>query len=480
MSPLHLYRASAGSGKTFALTLEYLKLMFRNPGNHRKILAVTFTNRAAGEMKQRILGRLHMLSRYDGTAPLKEMDALKEVSGLDETGVKQRAGELLNIILNDYSWFSVGTIDRFFQSVIRAFTREIGIQPSYNLELDHNRILVLAIEGLFQEMNDQDELQEWLIRFAEERLEESRSWNFRGDMVELGMQLFRESFQDLFLQKGLSVIGKENLGRFQQELKNLEGKAKHRITQLGRKAMGHLEQSRVTVEDFKSRGRSYPALFRQAAEGEAVQFTDAKLASMDITDKWLNKGAGEAMIHLTETVLMPLLHQIRQQQVILNTIEAIRQNIYTLGILGDIWEQIKRYTTERNIFLIADSSRFLRGIIGGNQVPFIYERTGNRYNHLMLDEFQDTSVFQYDNFRPLLDHTLSGGNYNLIVGDVKQSIYRWRNSDWNILSNEVESDFRHQQVKMHKLNRNYRSREWIVRFNNSIFQLASATLSGVI
>ena len=431
-------------------------------------------------MKQRILSRLHLLSRYDGSVPLKEMEELKTASGLDEAGVKKRAGVLLNLILNDYSWFSVGTIDKFFQSVIRAFTRELGIQPAYNLELDHNRILVLAIERLFQEMNKQDALQEWLIRFAEERLEESRSWNFRNDMVELGMQLFRESFQGLFLQQDLSSIEKENLGKFQKELDNQENQVNLQMAHVGKEGMRIMEQSGLTTEDFKGKSSSYPSLFLQAAAGEPVKFSDAKLASLEILDKWLNKGAGEQLRQLTDRVLIPLCKQLRDQQILLNTIVAIRQNIYTLGILGDIWEQIKQYTSERNLFLIADSGRFLRGVIGSNQVPFVYERTGNRYNHLMLDEFQDTSVFQYDNFKPLLDHALSGGYYNLVVGDVKQSIYRWRNSDWNILSSEVESDFSHQQVKLHQLNRNYRSRELIVRFNNSIFQLASARLSTVI
>jgi len=480
MSPLHIYRASAGSGKTFALTLEYLKLMFRMPGVHRNILAVTFTNRAAGEMKQRILRRLHALSRYTGSDPPEEMEELKSVSGLDEQGVKKRAGELLNLILNDYSWFSVGTIDKFFQSVIRAFTREIGVQPGYNLELDHNRILVLAIERLFQELGGQEDLQQWLIRFAEERMEESMSWNFRNDVIELGMQLFRESFQGLFLQHDLSVIEKENLRLFIQDLVREEELVTRRMTAMGRQAMDRMERSGVEAEDFRGKGRSPAMLFLHASREENVNFTDAKVAAIDQIDKWLNKGADKEMLRLTSEELMPLYEELYGQQVMLNSIAAVRKNIYTLGILGDIWEQIKSYTAERNLFLIADSSRFLKGIIGGNQVPFIYERTGNRYSHIMLDEFQDTSVFQYDNFKPLLDHALAGGYFNLAVGDVKQSIYRWRNSDWNILASELEEDFSHQEIRVHHLDRNYRSRELIIRFNNTVFQLAPALLSRVI
>lgn len=480
MSPLHVYKASAGSGKTFALTMEYLKLLFRHPGIHRHILAVTFTNKAAGEMKQRILGRLHQLSGYDGSSRLVEMDLLVEETGMDPGEIRQRAGELLKSILNDYSGFSVGTIDKFFQSVIRAFTREIGIQPGYNLELDHNRVLSLAVDRLFRDLADQEELQQWLIRFAEERMEESRSWNFRNDMVRLGMQLFREAFQGLFLGEDLSVLGRENLGLFVRDLIRVEAETLGTMAGIGETALGHIRQSGFQVDHFRLKGNSPPSLFREAAGGRPVNFTQAKLEAMEQSGKWLNKDASPELIGLTEALLMPLFRQLYDQQKVLNTITAIRQNFYTLGILGDIWEGVKSYTRERNLFLIADSSRFLRGIIGSNQVPFIYERTGNRFHHIMLDEFQDTSVFQYDNFKPLLDNALGYGYTNLVVGDIKQSIYRWRNSDWKILASDLEADFRHQEFHVHNLGQNFRSREKVIRFNNTVFQLAPEILAGTI
>ena len=480
MSPLNVYKASAGSGKTFALTLEYLKLLFRHPGIHRHILAVTFTNKAAGEMKQRILGRLYKLSRYDGSAPMEEMVQLISDTGMDESAISRRAGDLLNIILNDYSGFFVGTIDKFFQSVIRAFTREIGIQPGYNLELDSNRVLSLAVDRLFHDISDQEELQRWLIRFAEERMEESRSWNFRNDMVQLGMQLFKEAFQGLFVKQDLSVLHKEHLEQYLEDLIRLEKDTRQKMAEIGDTALDHLRQSGLAIGDFRLKGNSPPSLFQEAAAGRNVKFTQAKLDSLEQIVKWLNKDATVEMTHFTEQVLMPLLNQLYLQQKVLNTIISIRQNFYTLGILGDIWERVKSYTRERNLFLITDSSRFLRGIIGGNQVPFIYERTGNRYKHIMLDEFQDTSLFQYDNFKPLLDNALAMGHNNLVVGDVKQSIYRWRNSDWKILASDLKADFSHQEFHTHTLVKNFRSREQIIRFNNTVFKLAPLMLAQTI
>ena len=477
MSPLSIYKASAGSGKTFALTMEYLKLLFAHPGIHRHILAVTFTNKAAGEMKQRILSRLSALSRYSEGDSMEEMNQLQDATGMDKAFISKRAGELLDIILNDYSGFSVGTIDKFFQSVIRAFTREIGIQPGYNLELDHSRVLSLAVDRLFQDLGNHPELQTWLIRYAEERMEESKSWNFRKEIIQLGMQLFKESFQELFLKHQISVLKKENLDLFRQDLNQMEKQIRREMASTGTSALHLLERNELAPEDFMLRSNSPATLFTTASKGEDVNFTDSKLQALVLPEKWLKKDASPAMTSLTEEHLIPLLNEVYRLQVSLNTVAMVRANFYTLGILADTWEYVREYTRERNLFLIADSSRFLRGIIGGNQVPFVYERTGNRFQHIMLDEFQDTSLFQYDNFGPLLDNSLAAGQQNLVVGDVKQSIYRWRNSDWKILASELEQDFSHQEVHVLSLARNFRSREQIVRFNNTVFQLSSKLLS---
>jgi ATP-dependent helicase/nuclease subunit A len=480
MSPLNIYKASAGSGKTFALTLAYLKLLYTLPGIYRHILAVTFTNKAAGEMKQRILGSLHCLSRPDERGCEEELKQLKEATGQDEAQIRGRAGVLLNEILNDYSGFSVGTIDKFFQSVIRAFTHEIGIQPGYNLELDHRRVLSLAVDSLFQDIGNQPELQKWLIRYAMERMENSLSWDFRREMIQLGEQLFKESFQELFLHNDFASLGKSELDLFLADLRKLEEQARQGMIAAATQALDQMAKQGVTPEEFKGASKSPATLFVAARDGKDIEFTASKIAALEQSDKWLKKDTPLAMENLTTDSLLPLLNQIYAHQETLNTIAAVRSNFYTLGILGDIREYVQNYTSERNLFLIADSGRFLRGIIGGNQVPFVYERTGNRFSHIMLDEFQDTSLFQYDNFRPLLDNSLAAGEQSLVVGDVKQSIYRWRNSDWKILASELESDFAHQEVHVLALKENYRSREQVVRFNNTVFQLSSRLLSEII
>jgi ATP-dependent exoDNAse (exonuclease V) beta subunit len=245
------------------------------------------------------------------------------------------------------------------------------------------------------------------------------------------------------------------------------------------KALDLIRRLGLNPEDFKGAGKSPAMLFVSASEGRDLNFTSAKIAALTQSDKWLKKNASAEVEILTRESLLPLLQQNYKQQEVLNTLAAVHTHFYTLGILGDIREYVQEYTRERNLFLIADSGRFLRGIIGSNQVPFVYERTGNRYSHIMLDEFQDTSLFQYDNFRPLLDNSLAAGKQSLVVGDVKQSIYRWRNSDWKILASDLERDFAHQEIRVEPLKENYRSREQIVRFNNSVFQLSSSLLAEI-
>jgi len=248
MSPLKIYKASAGSGKTFALTLEYLTLLFRYPEAHRHILAVTFTNKAAGEMKERILNSLHVISQSSVSHQGNELKRLVDKTGLKPEHIIQRSASLLNAILNDYSSFSVGTIDKFFQSVIRAFTREIGIQPGYNLELDSQRVLSMGVDLLFKDIADHKALQNWLIRYAEERMEDSRSWNFRNDIMDLGMQLFRESFQEMFSDSDLLLLNRENLESFQGDLYKIEKNTGKEIKELGQSALDHIAHHSLEVE----------------------------------------------------------------------------------------------------------------------------------------------------------------------------------------------------------------------------------------
>ena len=472
MAPLTVYKASAGSGKTYRLTLGYLELLFRNPQSYRNILAVTFTNKAASEMKSRILEQLHELSGLTIDASSDLLQALEESTGLPRDKIIERAGDLLIRILNDYSRFSVGTIDRFFQGVIRAFTREIGLQSGFSLELDRDRILGEAIDRMFLDLGEDKELLEWMLKLVDTRIRESRGWNFKNEIVTLGQELFNEEYQEVMNEKDRSV-NREHLDTFIQQLAALEKQVENQVKELAETTIRQMDDAGFSPDQFLRKDAGPAGFFAKIADDQKRRLTPPLKEAIVDPSKWTSKKETDAgKKRFAEKVLMKSLGRIHAHTVLHQSAMEVRQYIFALGILNDISERIRDITDEKNQFLLSDAARLLKGLIGNNPTPFIYEKTGNYIDHIMLDEFQDTSVFQWENFKPLFEHTLSTGNENIVVGDIKQSIYRWRNSDWKILAESVEQSFPGHAVHFEQLNKNWRSRERIIRFNNTLFKRA--------
>lgn len=480
MSPLTIYKASAGSGKTHKLTQSYLELLIKDPLAYRHILAVTFTNKAASEMKSRILDRLHQICLLSAGSENEDVIYLTGKTGLSSEEIRTRSHSLMVRILNDFSNFSVGTIDRFFQGIIRAFTREIGLSAGFILELDRDRILGEAIDRMFLKLGDDRELLDWLTRLAEIRVEASRDWNFREEIEALGEELFSESYQSMILGKA-SLAGRNDLHEFISGLQNLEHTCREKIREISFLAIDSVKRKGYAIDDFHGKSRNPAAFFLKAAAGEKDTLTDSQKQAISDIDKWVSAKENDLdLLSLVQTELMPFLAAVYEQNLLLNSIKEISTYIYALGIIGDINGRIREITDEKNLFLLSDAARFLKGLIGNNPTPYIYEKTGNWIEHIMLDEFQDTSVFQWENFQPLLDHSLSLGKESFVVGDVKQSIYRWRNSDWKILAEEIRKSFQNQSLQELSLEMNWRSAEMIIRFNNTLFSRAPGILRSLI
>ncbi len=480
MSPLKVYKASAGSGKTFQLTYEYLKLLFRNPENYKHILAVTFTNKAASEMKSRILDRLYNLSNPSSDSVSGDVALLIADAGLSQEKISKTAKLLLIRILNDYSRFTVGTIDKFFQGVIRAFAREIGLQAGFTLELDRDRILSEAVDRMFLDITEDNEIRSWLLKFAETRIENDKGWNFRNDIINLSKDLFLESYQSMMMDSDV-IIDKELLTKYIKQLELIIRDSEERIKEIAGAGLQEISNAGFEVLSFVQKSRGVPAYFENIMGGGKYFLTPGQFKAISDLSKWVpEKDFDTPKADLSQHLLQPKLKEIYEQTRIIKTALSINPYVYTLGILNDLSSKILDITSEKNLFLLNDSSRFLKGLIGDNPTPFIYEKTGNVFNHLMLDEFQDTSVFQWDNFKPLIDHTLSFNNENLIVGDVKQSIYRWRNSDWKILADGVTKSFPGQETTSLSLTENWRSKEKIIQFNNSLFSSIPELVKGIL
>jgi ATP-dependent helicase/nuclease subunit A len=474
LGTLTIYRASAGSGKTWTLTREYINLLIELPENFRHILAVTFTNKATGEMKARILAELDRITAGGDSEMLD--DFVRRYKRSPEQ-IRERARRILDGILQDYSRFHVVTIDSFFQGVIRSFARELDLSAAYNVELDIEKVLSAAVDNLFRQLEQRRDLLSWMLAYTRARISEGKGWKLKDSIKGLGNELFKESFQQHGAVLAERIGDRKQLGKYQSRLYALQNAYLAGFRELGGQAMQYMGESGLSPEDFKGKANGVGGFFRSVAGGVKTKPTPAILKSLGNRDMWIAQGSGrkeelEAAYVTLNPVLAKMIRLYERDYTEFRTAETILRHSYILGILTDLSSEIYGYTDEQDIFLVSDSARFLREIMGENEAPFIYEKTGNYLEYFMIDEFQDTSGFQWDNFKPLLQESLAMNRKSMVVGDVKQSIYRWRNSDWEILGKEINLQFDPDQVSDKSLLQNWRSRERIIRFNNSFFTQA--------
>lgn len=471
---LTVYRASAGAGKTHKLTGEYLTLLFNGPGAFRRILAVTFTNKATDEMKSRIVSELYNLASGKKS---DYVDLLQSAYSLTEEQVRKQAAKILIDILHDYSAFNISTIDRFFQQTMRAFTREIGLQGGYGIEMDQELVLTAAIDSLLGDLEkpESKELLGWLLRFAEDKIENGGEWNLRKDIMALSREVFKESYKTFSEQVNRDISDKKALETYKNDLYGIIRSVEANAKELGERGLAIMNKYGLKQEDF-SRGNITVSLFAKLAQGE-MKTPNATFCNIaDNIEACFKKTTPIGTRQIIGCAFEDGLNDCIKGIIALfgnltayNTAREIVRYYYTLGILTDVSRQIAAYREEKNIMLIADTTELLNKVIGGSDTPFVYEKTGTHVDHYMIDEFQDTSGMQWNNFRPLIEESLSHARANLIVGDVKQSIYRFRNSDWKLLDKQVKADFSAEQLREDTLKDNWRSCRHIVEFNNALF-----------
>jgi len=479
MSQLTIYKASAGSGKTYKLTEEYLLLLFRNPINYRRILAVTFTNKATAEMKGRILKELYNLSRGMDSGYLT---LLTTTFNLTQSEIQTKAQQILSLILHDFSKFSVNTIDTFFQKIIRSFTREVGKRTKYTVELDHSEILNKVVDELLLDLDTNSSLREWLVNFASTNIEEGSRWDFKSDVLKLAQEIFKEEYKAFNKELIKKMSDKTFLKSYLNELQEIKARFENTLMNFGKEGLKIIENNGLTLDDFSYGKSGVPGYFLKISDKTDFEPGKRTLSGTESIDPWIKKGSPKKDIienALHNGLFEQLLNAVNfynENYTNYYTTQSILKFIHTLGILTDIAEKLHLHCEEEGIFLISDAGKLLQLIIDNNDSPFIYEKTGSIFKHFMIDEFQDTSHIQWHNFKPLIGNSLSEGNSNLLVGDVKQSIYRWRNSDWKILAEDVNNDFNQFTLNPKSLTTNWRSRKNIIDYNNSVFWYSAQVL----
>jgi len=475
MARLKIYKASAGSGKTFRLAVDYLKLILKNELSYRRILAVTFTNKATAEMKSRVLNELYELSQGKDTAYLETLVSELNMPALE---IANRAGISLKCILHDYSRFSITTIDSFFQRIIKAFNRELGINTVYSVELDEDAILDEAVDRLILSVEDDLHLRAWLREFAENKITEGRGWNLKTDILALGREIYNDSFRSLNKELYGKLNDKTFLSGYRNELNKIIYQFENTMKNLGNKGIGIIAENGLSVDDFKRKKIGPANSFSKLAGGD-YSFTATALKAVSDVDEWTVKNAGEDVKAVAEKLMFILRDAVDYYERNIenyNTARLITSQLYVLGILVDLRRMVQEICREKNILLISDSGHFIRQIIDNSDAPFVYEKTGVIYNHFMIDEFQDTSGLQWENFKPLIINSLAEGYSDLVVGDVKQAIYRWRKGDWNLLAGKLDESPDLFGTEHEVLDKNWRSCGNIVRLNNTVFTLAPVIL----
>lgn len=479
MGELTVYRASAGSGKTFRLTIEYLKILIKNPSNYKNILAITFTNKATEEMKVRILKELHSLALGEKNA---YFEILQNETQLPETKIQQHAAIAEKNILHDYGHFSVMTIDAFFQIVVKSFARELNLSRNYDVELDTQTIQELALDKLFSELDTNTALRKWLKAFIEEKLQDGKSWNITRDILELSKELFSERLYFLDRDTVKKWSNKDFMHTYNKELDTIIFAYRKKMQTLGKQALEKIKEQMLTVSDFAYGSKGVAGFLQKLANGtietalstRAIKVLDnpenfyTKKTPIEVKDKI------DTIAPFLQEVLIAVETLLSEEKTTYTTSLKIKKNIHVVGIFADIARHIYTLLQDNNKMLLSESNKLLHEMIANNEVPFIYEKIGSRYHYFLWDEFQDTSQIQWANMQPLLANAIASANPCLIVGDIKQAIYRWRSGDWDILQNQVKKIFPTSTELF--LQENWRSSGRIITFNNALYSLLPSLL----
>ncbi len=500
---LQIYKESAGSGKTYKLAYEYICLLlghknpetgipelYRTGNNHRHILAITFTNKATDEMKRRIIHELALLAGMEAKWEGHKSSYLTDLTEYFHTTperIASSAKEALFNLIFDFNYFHISTIDAFFQMVLRTFAREAELTGNYDIELDSMFAIKMGVDEMFNSLSrdpaDHDSMvtadwiSDYLLRNTAEGTFQNifdKSNQFYNQVIQFINDISDEKFATNYSLIMEYLSDPSKMVRFKSGLYRISDGIKNKTFAKIKDFIVYLDSS----GDVTGINRYVlPAIRKwyETQEIETLTPTVAKIAE-EIENAYTaagkkerNKTGGDPLF---ESLLMEAVKaaiKYKQEYVILR---RTAQNLFILGLVDQVYRRISDYRAENNLILLSDTNSLLRRIIGDDEAPFVYERVGVWFRHFLIDEFQDTSGMQWDNLRPLLSESLSNEQENLIIGDEKQCIYRFRDSDPTLLGSKIQKQFAEylpEDYDPSKGNTNWRSSADIVSFNNALF-----------
>lgn len=462
--PAYLYRSSAGSGKTFTLVREYLRLTLNVPENAGKNLAITFTNKATTEMKSRVLDTLGDLSRN------QESDLAKKVTEDlgDAEYARKQSGELLSTLLHNYHDFSISTIDSFFTRIIRPFSRELNLPANFDIHLDEEQVIEEITDQIVKKASEDTQLREFFKGFISSNIEAGKTWNIEKTLHQAAKEILRsEDIQ----QKPVSL---ESIKNFTQTLWQIRKSFEEEMDKIGQKGKQILHNNGLDVKDFKH-GKSGPASYFDKLLQSKPDYTPKKRVQegLESSENWFKKDENPPRetlqtVEKLREVLQEAVDHYEKDFPKYQTAVVLLKNIYAFGIWQEFSKHLHDYKVKHNILPISELSKVIRQHLYKEPVPYIFSFAGLRFENFLLDEFQDTSRLQWENLLPLLENALGEGGNILMLGDTKQAIYRWRGGDPSIMEEKVQEAFQN-NLEERPLDYNFRSEQKIVEFNNTFF-----------
>ena len=494
VAPLKILKASAGSGKTFSLTLHYLTLLLSNENSYKEILAVTFTNKATAEMKERILSVLHGLATGHPSPKIEDFRKLllAQQPGWTSHLVQEKAHRVYRRILHDYSHFTISTIDGFSQKVIRAFTYELNLDAAYKIEMNVNKVKNELTVMLNQLLDERPDLLDWIITYAEKKIAKNENWNYRQQLMSLASLIFSENFQE-FDSYINSANPKEVFNLLNLEIEQKISAFTEALSMTIEAFSETFKKFNLTESDLKGKSRNKIISASKTSKkteklsaSEIAKIIEKYLLLIDNEDAFTD--SDKNIRHDLMAAFSPILASFQKLHDNLSAYiayQAVQNNLYYLRLLKEMSDLLTQWRRDNGAQLISDSQILLNklGLDENSDPTFIWEKIGNRFNYFLFDEFQDTSRIQWKNYSPLLINALADAkgtvSEHLIVGDVKQSIYRWRNGDWRILLQQVEQQIVHAFhldndskttfIENGSLDTNFRSLPNIIHLNNYLF-----------
>ena len=490
-------KASAGSGKTYTLVKEYLIMLLgkkteggnyildKHPNdNHRYILAITFTNKATEEMKSRIVETLDVLASNPDESPY--ITDLTTMLGASKDDISKSAGIAERQMLEDYTNFNVCTIDTFFQKILRTFAYEVNLSSNYGVELNDEYVVELGVNNLKTRLHDESgkknkSLSHWLWMFVQDSIKNGSSWDVfykpkSKKTVDNSLYNFAKVLTNEVVKKNSKQLfdflaDPKNIQAFNVALNsgisNLIPKVKECVDEIFKMLEGPGIKANKNFTNFLD-------ALNNSANPFLIKDLDKKVEKKIADQSFVNKKSAK----VNDISICDCLTKILDNNTVYASYKKILDLTYQLGLLGDINASMQDFTNENNTILLSGTNDIVKRIIDGCETPFIYERIGMYLHNFLLDEFQDTSRMQWENLLPLVRNGLANGHDSLIIGDVKQSIYRFRNSDPQLLHSQLKVDFSNDSIKYNEgRSINWRSARNIVHWNNAFFQFLSTALN---